>query len=454
MLDVVDQYKSALIVAPTSAGKTFVSYYCIEKVLRKSNDDVVVYISPSKALMNQVVGSVYARFRNKPMVGGKVLYGTFSPEYSDNCMNCQVLVTVPECLEMMLLSPDPQVQAFVSRIKYVILDEVHCINASAQGHIWEHIFLLIRFKQWLQTAESNKALNGDQARHVEVITYDERWSELELAVHKIRECPREVSYNADIELFVRGNSVQSNAPLRDTDSADITNGRESRAETPVPSEVGGDKSSTWDALVQQFHPYGVYKPEKLKMFGIPADQRLTARQVVELYSVMSEIDEQVKVEFEPSNFSITLLGQRKSRCGLPGKDCETMKLNCERSSCTETIQTFQHAQLGLHNVMPLMDDLKKSDRLPAICFSDDRDICQFLAIRVFIELQKREFNWRASPDFQRRFNLKAEDKAAKLAKRRRDEEEKERKKTKKKKTTVGEDGRKEEAETGGGTKKL
>ena len=60
VLDVIDAGASGLVVAPTSSGKTFMSAYCINRVVAAGEDPsgVVVFVAPNKALCNQVAAQV------------------------------------------------------------------------------------------------------------------------------------------------------------------------------------------------------------------------------------------------------------------------------------------------------------------------------------------------------------------------------------------------------------
>lgn len=199
LFDIVDNRQSAIIIAPTSSGKTYASYYCMESILREGREGIVVYVSPTKALVNQVAATVYARFKNTSMENGQSVYGIFTRDYRTHATNSQILVTVPQCLELLLLSP--RKYGWVKRLKYVIFDEVHCIAGNIGGLSWERCLLLIRcpflalsatierpdqLHNWLCKAEEFKRnqniLLGDKrpdsSYKVHLVIHSERHSDL------------------------------------------------------------------------------------------------------------------------------------------------------------------------------------------------------------------------------------------------------------------------------------
>jgi ATP-dependent RNA helicase DDX60 len=114
----------------------------MEKVLRANGDDVVVYVAPTKALVNQIAAGVQARFSKPHKCAGKLLYAIHTRDYRvNNPTQCQVLVTVPHILQIMILSPSNS-KTWTPRIKTIIFDEVHSIGQAHSGVVWEQLLLM------------------------------------------------------------------------------------------------------------------------------------------------------------------------------------------------------------------------------------------------------------------------------------------------------------------------
>uniref|UniRef100_A0A158PA69 DEAD/DEAH box helicase n=1 Tax=Angiostrongylus cantonensis TaxID=6313 RepID=A0A158PA69_ANGCA len=384
-------------------------------------DDRVTGFAPDawqRQMLDSVCGSIYTRFRNKNMARGKTLFGTLiqtSSDRSSNALSCQVLVTVPESLEALLLSSSPKVQEFVSHIRYVIFDEVHSIGASPEAHIWEHLLLLIqcpflalsatignvsKLHSWLNNAERSKT--GGK-RKVDLIVYHERYSELELTI--MRPSPLDV--------------------------------------------IEGD-------IIQPFMPYGVFMPEKIRMFGIPDDHQLTAKQILALYTTMAAVDEKTKSEFEPCHYYGYKASELfwLSRASLRNLEKELKQrllqwLTEDEGKMRKVIDVlakpieeqlnyrakpFNKEKLALDNIVRLVDEMNARNMLPALCFIDDRNVCELLAVRLADELETREM-----VHFKGHYNLQPNE-----PKRKRDLADKKKKGDKKKKDHENEEVEKED----------
>lgn len=192
VLNHINLNKSCLIVAPTSSGKSFISFYTISHVLKLHNNDSdtnskwkgkkekkekkekpkekpkekapttnnnnnnntikvsksmqskIVFVAPTIPLCNQMVAMVYERYKQNVKVG------VFAADFRIKVKTCQVLVCTPLILEILLMSP--ACEEWRLGLEYVILDEIHFTNAhksnitvSADGGTFSHSLLSAHF---------------------------------------------------------------------------------------------------------------------------------------------------------------------------------------------------------------------------------------------------------------------------------------------------------------------
>ena len=123
----IEEGNHVLVTAHTSAGKSTVAEYAISKAFEEGKK--VVYTSPIKTLSNQKYYDFKQRYDSVGILTGDIKE---NPE-----ADCIVMTT--EILRNMLFRGSE----FISKLGYVIFDEIHYINDKDRGHVWEETIVML-----------------------------------------------------------------------------------------------------------------------------------------------------------------------------------------------------------------------------------------------------------------------------------------------------------------------
>ena len=123
----LERRECVFVAAHTSAGKTVVAEYAI--ALAQRHKSRCIYTSPIKALSNQKYRDFKERFDDVGILTGDV---SVNPDAS-----CLIMTT--EILRSMLYRGADAIRD----IEWVIFDEVHYVNDSERGVVWEEVIIML-----------------------------------------------------------------------------------------------------------------------------------------------------------------------------------------------------------------------------------------------------------------------------------------------------------------------
>lgn len=130
------------------------------------------------------------------------VFGVFTRDFRERVETCRILVTVPQCLEILLLSATHQ--KWCQRIQYCIFDEIHCMSSILGSEVWERTMLLINCPmiglsatvnngedlcRWIENVEQRRSVlfKTPQPRQVRFIPHQERLADLNKYLYSNRQ---------------------------------------------------------------------------------------------------------------------------------------------------------------------------------------------------------------------------------------------------------------------------
>lgn len=128
--------KNVVVLAPTAGGKTEASMFpALANLVERQPDGVgVIYIAPIKALLNNQEDRIG---NYTEMVGLRrfVWHGDVTDVAKRKFVRepAEILMTTPESLEVMLVSPRLPVERLFKDLRMIVIDEVHALAGTDRG---------------------------------------------------------------------------------------------------------------------------------------------------------------------------------------------------------------------------------------------------------------------------------------------------------------------------------
>ena len=161
--------RNFVITLPTGAGKTLVAELAILTALHDTGQRWAVYITPSRALVNQVSHDLRRRLADTDVIVRTVLAGAEQNDLFDEELQLLaeekcVTVTTPEKLDAYYRND----KTLFDRCSLVIFDEVHKVGEPGRGELLES--LITRFVAY-QPQTQLMLLSGVLSNHEELVNW-------------------------------------------------------------------------------------------------------------------------------------------------------------------------------------------------------------------------------------------------------------------------------------------
>jgi len=141
--------KNHIVLAPTAGGKTEAAFFPLLSMMASEEWEglSVLYICPLRALLNNLHDRVvqYSGFlgRRAGVWHGVVLQSEKKAMLREPP---EILMTTPESLEGILISPNKDHREFLSNVRVVVVDEIHAFAGGDRG--WHLLFVLQRLLEF------------------------------------------------------------------------------------------------------------------------------------------------------------------------------------------------------------------------------------------------------------------------------------------------------------------